>query len=337
MASPYVALGDSYAAGVGGGARLNECWRALEGYPVRVARSLGVDLAYQACLGATIRDVERDQLTALGPQTSHVSVTVGGNDIGFVPVLVECAKPAWMADTDAVIDRALAVLRTELRTLLDGLLARVTARAPEAELVLTAYPVLFNGEDCNALTFFSPHEMGRIEAGVAELAEVIAAAARDAGAGFVDPRADFAGHAICDEQEWLNGVAWPLEESFHPNAAGHSAYAALVSSVLGGEVTIAPRREVRITHGPARRGEAPTFRLPDLLSQESLDGARRHGLDPDHVADLARRAGRTAQGADAEAARAELHALDRLVRERAGGAGGRLRPGGCGAATARRP
>ena len=318
MSQPYVALGDSYAAGVGGGARRNACWRATEGYPLSVARALGTDFAYQACLGATIRDVERHQLGALGPETSHVSLTVGGNDIGFVPVLIECAKPAWMVDSDPVVDRALAVLRHELPPRLAGLLARIRGGAPGARLVLTAYPVLFNGEDCNALTFFSPHEMRRLEAGVGELAEVIAEAAGQVGAEVVDPRSAFDGHAVCDVPEWLNGVSLPLEGSFHPNADGHAAYARLVTRAFVGEQAseAGPGREVRVIQGPARRGEAPTFRLPDLLSHESLEGARRHGLDVDHVADLARRAGQTALGEDAEAARAELHALDRMVRER---------------------
>jgi len=325
MPQPYVALGDSYAAGVGGGARRNACWRAVEGYPVLVARTLGLDLAYQACLGATTRDVERHQLAALGPDTSHVSLTVGGNDVGFVPVLVECAKPAWMADTDPVIDAALAVLRTELSGRLAALLARVAEAAPDARLVVTAYPLLFNGEDCNALTFFSPHEMRRIGEGVDELAGVVAAAASAAGAQVVDPRAAFGGHAVCDREEWVSGVSWPLEESFHPNALGHDAYARLVAGAFGAAVAdegegegAAPEREVRVIDGPAVPGEAPTFALPDLLSLESLEGARRHGLDPDRVADLARRGGPTATGADADAARAELQALDRLVQERLG-------------------
>ena len=326
MPQPYVALGDSYAAGVGGGARRNACWRAIEGYPVLVARALGLDLAYQACLGATTRDVERHQLAALGPGTSHVSLTVGGNDIGFVPVLVECAKPAWMADTDPVIDAALATLRSELPGRLSALLARVAQAAPDARLVVTAYPLLFDGEDCNALTFFSPHEMRRIGEGVDELAGVVAAAASGAGAQVVDPREAFRGHAVCDREEWVSGVSFPLEESFHPNALGHRAYARLVSEAFGAETagagegagTTGAGREVRVVDGSAVPGEAPTFALPDLLSHESLEGARRHGLDPDRVADLARRADRTATGADADAARAELQALDRLVRERLG-------------------
>lgn len=318
MPLAYAALGDSYAAGVGGGERRGECWRTTAGYPVSVARALGQDLAYQACLGATVADVERDQLAVLGPGTTHVSLTVGGNDVGFVPVIVECAKPSWMVDSDAVIDDAFALLTTELPRRLTRVVARIRERAPRAELVVTAYPVLFNGEDCNALTFFSPHEMSRLEQGVDDLAAVIGGVAGDAGAAFVDPRADFEGHAVCDREEWVSGVSWPLEESYHPNVDGHAAYARLVLEAFGvseGEVRTPPGG-VTVHHGPQRRGSAPVFRLPDLLSLQSLEGARRSGLDPDHVAALARRAASPALGADAAAASAELHALDRVVRER---------------------
>lgn len=273
MPPTYVALGDSYAAGVGGGEPRGACWRTSEGYPVLVAQSLGQDLAYQACLGATVADVARDQLDGLGPDTTHVSLTVGGNDVGFVPVIVECAKPSWMVDSDAVIDAAFALLTTELPRRLTALVARIRDRAPAAELVVTAYPVLFNGEDCNALTFFSPHEMSRLEQGVGDLADVVGGVAAEAGAGFVDPRAAFEDHAVCDREEWVNGVSWPLEESYHPNAAGHASYARLVLEAFGvPEEEARPPRDVRVSHGPQRRGSAPTFSVPDLLSHESLAG-----------------------------------------------------------------
>ncbi|KRE42988.1 hypothetical protein ASG74_11645 [Knoellia sp. Soil729] len=274
----------------------------MEGYPVLVARALGLDLAYQACLGATIANVERDQLGALGPGTTHVSLTVGGNDIGFTPVLVEAAKPSWMADSDPVLDAALVILRTELPQRLAALLAAIRTRAPQARVAVTAYPVLFKGEDCNALTFFSPHEMRRIKDGVDELAAVIGEATRAAGLAFVDPRAAFDGHAICDTEEWLNGASWPLEGSFHPNAAGHAAYSRLVEAGLGRDEELQPEGEVRIVHGPARRGDAPTFSLPDLLSPQSLAGARRHGIDPDRLVVLVR-----------EGRHDALHDLDRTV------------------------
>ncbi|RYE74532.1 MAG: SGNH/GDSL hydrolase family protein, partial [Myxococcales bacterium] len=140
MAPRYVALGDSYAAGVGAGEHAGPCWRTDAGYPLEVARGLGEDLSWQACIGATVADVRREQLAALDADATHVSITVGGNDIGFAPVLVSAAQPAWMSDTDVVLDGALRLLREELPNRLRRLYADVRAAAPDAEILVTTYP-----------------------------------------------------------------------------------------------------------------------------------------------------------------------------------------------------
>jgi lysophospholipase L1-like esterase len=308
--SPYVALGDSYAAGVGGGPRTDDCWRATDGYPVLVARALGVDVTYAACIGATTGDVLGDQLAGLSAGTAYVSITIGGNDLGFVPVLVAAAEPAWLNDSDDDIDRALRLLREVVPGRLDTTYAAVRQRAPGAEVVATAYPRLFNGEDCNPATFFSAHEMTRLNAAADELAVTIEAAADRAGFGFVDVRTPFEGHAICDDTSWLHGVTLPLEASFHPARAGHAAYAAAVRPGLGPSTR--PSSEPRVTRLPGRRGSAPVFSLPDLAGMRSLAGARAHGLDPDEVAALARTTQRDTAGPDpeVEAAWERLHEMD---------------------------
>lgn len=325
----YVALGDSYAAGVGGGPRRNACWRADDGYPVQVARRLGLDLAYNACLGATVADVAANQLGSLGPDTTRVTITVGGNDIGFVPVLIAAAEPGWMSNSDVSIDHALIALRSRLPGLLDGLFAQVASRAPQARVLVTAYPRLFNGVDCNLATFFSRHEMSRLNGAADELGSAIAAAARRAGFAYAGVGSRFAGHAVCDNPEWLNGVSWPIEGSFHPNSLGHTAYADLVTDFFrreGGQPEAADR-EVEVAEGPCVPGSAPTFSLPDLLGERSMTGARDFGLDPAEIAALARRlyAGLetarqpgAAPDSDTLAPAARLNDLDALARSRRG-------------------
>jgi len=285
----YVALGDSYAAGVGGGERRNACWRADDGYPVQVARRLGLDVAYNACLGATCADVLSHQLDALGPDTELVSITLGGNDIGFVPVLIAAAEPGWMSNSDVSIDHALIALRSRLPGLLDGVYAEVGRRAPAARVIVTGYPRLFNGVDCNLATFFSAHEMSRLNAAADELGSTIAAAAHRAGFIYVGVGSRFAGHAVCDGVEWLNGVSWPLEGSFHPNSLGHNAYADAIQARLGEGVAPEDAGEggSRVIEGPCVPGSAPTFSLPDLLGARSLGGARDIGLDPTEIEALA--------------------------------------------------
>lgn len=308
MAARYVALGDSYAAGVGAGDSAGPCRRTDAGYPLAVAHGLGEGLSWEACSGATVADVRRVQLAALETATSHVSITVGGNDIGFAPVLVSAAQPAWMSDTALVIEGARRLLREELPGRLDELYADVRARAPRAEVLVTTYPRLFNGEDCSLLTFFDPDEMAELNDTADELARCLADAAARAGFGCADVLPAFVGHAACDDEEWINGVSWPVEESFHPRRPGHDAYARAVASAWG--VTPArPAEPLLVRHGPGG-GSAPSFAVPDLLSMASLAGASAHGLDPDEIADLARRC-----DVDPEA-RPRLHELDRQVRAR---------------------
>lgn len=287
----YVALGDSFAAGVGAGRRRAGPYRTDAGYPVEVARRTGLEVAYQAVLGATSADVVRDQLGPLTRRTRLVTISLGGNDAGFVPVLLECVKPAWMSRSDEVVDEALALARAELPSRLRTVHEAVRTAAPDARVVVTGYPHLFNGvSDCHPLTFVTVAEMRRLAEAADLLHGIVAAAAHEAGAEVVDVRERFAGHLVCDSPEWLNGLSWPLEESYHPNLAGHVAYAGAVLDALELDPLLGPVTEelpVRVRGGRCV-GTAPTFRLPDLLSGASLDGAAAHGLDPDQVADLAR-------------------------------------------------
>lgn len=295
--SSYVALGDSYAAGVGAGERRGEVYRTDAGYPLEVSRRTGLDLAYQAVLGATIEDVLRDQVPALGPQTELVTITVGGNDIGFVPVLLEVVRPAWASDSERAIAEARTLLREVLPARLRMLLAEVRGRAPRAELLVTGYPRLFNGvSDCSLLTFVTVAEMRALADAADELAETILSAADDAGVRGVDVRDPFDGHQICDEPAWLHGLSWPVEESYHPNGAGHRGYADVVAGELGSgaleaDTGVEPRAESgaqpEVVDG-ACAGSAPPFRLPDVLSSRSLAGAAEAGLDADEIARLGR-------------------------------------------------
>lgn len=319
MTPPYVALGDSYAAGVGAGVPHSVCWRSRAGYPVAVAGSLGLTVAYQACLGATVGHVLDYQLGALSPDTDLVTLTIGGNDIGFVPVLIACAEPAWMSDSDAVIDQALRLLRTTLPDRLDRLHEVVRATAPGARRVVTAYPRLFAGLDCSLLTFFSDHEMDRLNAAADELVVTVEAAAGRAGADFVDVRARFTDHAVCQPDPWLNGVSAVVVNSFHPDAAGHDAYAAAVLARLGLPPALVRAEEEQIVDGPCVPADVPIFRVPDVTSQRSLAGAAALGLDPAEVLALGRRlVVATATGFSDVEASARLHDLDAEARARAG-------------------
>jgi hypothetical protein len=298
VAAPsYVALGDSYSSGTGTRSYLADgsaCRRSVHAYPSLIASAKGYALNFRACSGATIPDVVGTQLDALTPTTAFVTLSVGGNDAAFVSLLTECAKPAWMSNCNAVIDRAQAVITQQLPGNLASLYGQVRARAPRASVTIAGYPRIFNGEDCNAATWFSPAEEARLNGTVDLFNRTAAAAAAGAGFAFGDPTAAFLGHAVCDDVEWVNGLSSPVAESYHPNRAGHaSGYVPLMGSALTGsridvtEATLVTAEEsAPALTGQQRRYAAEDARItpenfvrPDLRSPAARTAAARAGVD----------------------------------------------------------
>lgn len=229
--APLVALGDSYASGLGTRSYAEaapRCARSRLAYGPRVARHLGVRVRLRACAGATVADVRRRQLRVLRRRTRLVTLTVGGNDAGFTDVIVTCARPWWASDCSGAVRRARRTIRTRLPARLDRLLTGIRSRSPRARLVVTGYPRLFMGEDCNAGTWFSPTEQRRLNRAAGLLDRVIRDTVRGPAVRFVDPRQAFAGHAVCADVEWINGLSRPVRESYHPNRRGQRGYARLV-------------------------------------------------------------------------------------------------------------
>lgn len=319
----YVALGDSYSSGTGTRAYLADgtaCQRSVYAYPSLIASARGYALNLRACSGATISDVAATQLGALTPTTAYVSLSVGGNDAAFVSVLTECAKPAWMSNCTAAVDRAQAIITDQLPGRLASLYGQIRARAPRAAVTIAGYPRIFNGEDCNAATWFSPAEESRLNAMADLLNRTTAAAAATAGFAFRDPAPAFTGHAVCDDVEWLNGLSSPISDSYHPNRTGHaSGYAPLMGAALTGASVAVTRETLQSAEAAApalteqqaaysatdRRIRPEEFVLPDLKSRSARAAAARAGVDLADPASIARadRAAEAAQAAQAAQAR----------------------------------
>ena len=134
-----------------------------------------------------------------------MTVSVGGNDLGFTSVLTACGLPGWLGNCDAAIERGLLILQTELAGRLDQVYGEIKPRAPGARVAVTGYPKLFNGTDCNLLTFFTPAEMARFNDATVELNALIKDRAQAAGFRFVEAVPAFLGHAWCDSRPWING------------------------------------------------------------------------------------------------------------------------------------
>ena len=175
------------------------------------------------------------QLSAVVSTTKYVTISVGGNDAGFSSVITECAQPGWMSNCDGAINTAQSFINNTLPGRLNTLYASIKSRAPSAVVVVTGYPRIFQGEDCNAATFFSPSEETRLNQTADLLNGKLSAAAAAKGFKFANPTSRFIGHAVCDDVEWINGLSNPISESYHPNRSGQSSgYKPLVSPLLVG-------------------------------------------------------------------------------------------------------
>jgi lysophospholipase L1-like esterase len=217
----YVAMGDSYSSGAGAGNYVNSsCARSANAYSALWAQA-HTAAAYTsvACTGATTATLLRSQLTALTAATTLVSLTIGGNDIGFSNVLTTCYLRGD-AGCRTAVDAAEAKATTSLPTKLDQVYSAIRSRSPHARIVVMNYPDFYSGSaSCAGI---SVRSQAAIDEGNGVLSTVIAAAAHRNGVVFADARGNFAQHEVCSGTPWISGlVPAHMGDSYHPTAAGH--------------------------------------------------------------------------------------------------------------------
>ncbi|MGF1428726.1 SGNH/GDSL hydrolase family protein [Kitasatospora sp. LaBMicrA B282] len=240
-AAGYVALGDSYAAGVGAGAydpASGDCHRSTRGYPaLRAAAHPGAAFLDLACYGATTDQVRSDQLPLLPAGTGTVTLTVGGNDLDFSDAVVACLQPLTTESRcDQALDHSAQLMNDQLPGRLDQLLAAIARAAPGATVLVTGYPHLLSEHPAGACWTGTDQRRARFARLADQLDELIGRQAAAHGDRFADPRAAFAGHEVCAGagHEWIAGLELVnLWESFHPTAEGQQrGYLPVVEQAL---------------------------------------------------------------------------------------------------------
>lgn len=250
--SSYVAMGSSFAAGPRIGRRVagspRAAWRSDHNYAHHVAQRLGLALADVTFSGATTVDLRQPnelgfppQLDALDATTRLVTLTCGGNDLGYIPYLVAASIPrplkllpagrelAAVLDTTqldekvAALDESLTVVCAEIR-----------ARAPHARVLFTDYPTLVPPatDAGNTPLAGATASVARRIAG--ELSRVVELVARAAGFDFI-PVADASrDHHAWSAAPWASHMTlFPWSAApYHPNAAGMRAIADLIIARL---------------------------------------------------------------------------------------------------------
>jgi lysophospholipase L1-like esterase len=231
----YVALGDSFSSGVGTGSYTlsSACRRSVYAYPSLVAQQRpNTALTFVACSGATTSDLMATQIQSVTPDTAIVTVTIGGNDIGFADLIVQCT----LGECSSRLDATRASLASALTPRLDAVYAAIRSRAAAtAKIVVLGYPRMFASSGCIGTLGISATERGKANQLADALDQVIAARAAAQGLTYRSALGAFTGHAVCSWTPWLSGLnVFATVESYHPNRNGNSAgYAPLVRGAVG--------------------------------------------------------------------------------------------------------
>ncbi|MFJ7149233.1 SGNH/GDSL hydrolase family protein [Streptomyces sp. NPDC100445] len=245
----YVALGDSYTSGPGIPRQVDaECARSDHNYPSIVAeRTEAAAFTDVSCGGATTAEMWRaqggngPQLDALDRHTDLVTVQIGGNDVGFGPVIATCARLGAQDPAGDPCERAyhasgadelaLAVVRTAPKV--DRVLRAVRARAPHARVVVVGYPDLLpdDGSGCFPQVPFARGDFAYLRDTEKRLNLMLRLVAGLNRAAYVDTYAPTVGHDMCKApaDRWIE----PLQPTSpaapaHPNAKGEAAMAQAV-------------------------------------------------------------------------------------------------------------
>lgn len=219
--------------------------RSARNYAHLTAERLGLDLVDVTYSGATTAHVLRDrqhgappQITALDGSEELVTVTIGGNDVGYVPLLFAATVPSGL--------RRLPLLGDKLRELLDpaareAALSQVGAalaevgqalrtRSPRARIMFVDYLTLLPPPGTPAPPLSDDvAELGRHVA--QRLAELTAEAARATGCELVGAAEASRTHHAWSADPWTIGAGSLLPwrpKPFHPNATGMQAVADLI-------------------------------------------------------------------------------------------------------------
>jgi GDSL-like Lipase/Acylhydrolase family len=233
-ADRYVALGDSFSSGVGTGSYTlsSSCRRGVYAYPWLVAQQrANTSLTFVACSGATTGDLMTSQIGSVTTDTAIVSVTIGGNDIGFSDLIVECT----LASCSSSLDSTRSSLGTVLAPRLDAVYSAIRSRALGARVVVLGYPRIFSGAGCFGTLGISSTERTKANQLADALDLLSSQRAAAAGLTYKSAIVPFSGHAVCSSSAWLNGLnLFNTVESYHPNRNGNSlGYAPLVRAVVG--------------------------------------------------------------------------------------------------------
>lgn len=246
------ALGSSYAAGPGIEPIEDEAaMRSSRNYAHQLANYLGADLTDLSVSGATLLNVLHEkqclngrtfdpQLDDLPPTTDIVTLTCGGNDLGYIGSLCEESVEACLHPGAELLHSGAPILtRIELVPRFISVLDRIHDIAPNAIVYLVEYLSIF-GEDTRPCEDVALSAVRILH--YEKFAQLLSQAYQDAVehrpyAVRVPVLELSQRHALGSEKPWVEGFNMKGGEHspppYHPNLDGHTAIAKILYEQIG--------------------------------------------------------------------------------------------------------
>ncbi len=242
-AANYVSLGDSYAAGpLIPNQSLNPlgCLRSSNNYSHLAAPTIGLPLEDVSCSGAKTNHMLEQQNVEPGPnppqfdilstQTEVVTITIGGNDIGFSEVAQSCitinpfstpCKDKYTAGGKDQLQERINATAPKVDAVLDG----IRVFAPFAEIYVVNYPAIFpeTGSGCWPQMPIGFGDVPYLRQTEKSLNAMLATQAAANGAKLVDWYSASIGHDACKSTStrWVEPlIPGTVAAPIHPNKAG---------------------------------------------------------------------------------------------------------------------
>jgi GDSL-like Lipase/Acylhydrolase family len=241
-AAGYVALGDSYAAGplIPNQLAPYGCLKSSNNYAHLAAPAIGLPLRDPSCSGAETEDMTQTQNVEPGPnppqfdsldgETAVVSLTIGGNDIGFSEVAESCitvnpfatpCRDKYTAGGKDQLAERIAATAPKVAAVIQG----IHSRSPAARVFVVNYPAIFpeTGFGCWPQMPIGFGDVSYLRSTEKGLNSMLATQAAANGATLVNWYGASIGHDACKSTltRWVEPlVPNTLAAPIHPNKAG---------------------------------------------------------------------------------------------------------------------
>ncbi|HXY17877.1 MAG TPA: SGNH/GDSL hydrolase family protein, partial [Candidatus Nitrosopolaris sp.] len=250
----------------------NKCHVSAISYPYLLGRDLDYNSYHSvACSGAITRDIlnrrddypgqvqlkiarnKRNVSNILGSflpgyidqldfvsqyQPKVVTLSIGGNDMGFSSILLACVEPGTCYNSyEDRLELVQQINNSVFPRLINTYQQIKNAGAPDARIYVIGYPQIAEpGGDCADNVHLDTDEVEFSAQIINYLDNVIQAAAARAGVTYVDTQHALDGHRLCEAaskyEAAVNGltagndrprsISGPIaDESYHPNFIGH--------------------------------------------------------------------------------------------------------------------